>query len=152
MDGVGGVGGKDHVAGVQHGEAEMGEAFLGSYGGDGLGIRIEMHVESAGIQVTDSLTQVGNAAGNGIAVVYGFAGGLAQLVYDEPGGGQIGVAHGKVHDVDVLLAELLLDVPHHGKGVGGAGRSSKIQAYGPHDVGDQTGRTYPSGAGMTSRG
>ena len=154
VDGIGGVGREHDVAGIQHGEAQMGEPLLGTDGGNGLRFGIEMHVVAAGVEIADGLAQIRNAAGNGIAVIHGLAGRFAQFVHDEFGRRQIGIAHGQVNNVDVLLAELLLDVSHNGEGVGRETVYPRKFGHTVLTVRKKPGRAvrFPGSAGMTLPG
>ena len=44
---------------------------------------------------------------------------LAELVYNKFGCGQIRVAHGEIDNIDILVAELFLDIPDDCKRIGG---------------------------------
>ncbi len=57
MDGVAGVGHQHGVARVEDGEAEVGDAFLGADGDDGLGVGIEVDGVARLVPVADGLAQ-----------------------------------------------------------------------------------------------
>ena len=117
MDGIGGVRGQHHIAGLQHGQGEVGQAFLGAHGHDGFAFRVQFHAIEAGVTVTDGLAQIGDALGQGIAVVDRFLRGLHQLVHHMARRGNVGIAHAEIHDVDILPTQLHLEVAHDGKDI-----------------------------------
>ena len=99
MDRVAGVGDGDGILIVEHGEAEVGDAFLGADGDDGFGLGIEVDVVAALVPVADGLAQAGQAAGERVAVGRGLLGGFDELVDDVFGRGAVGIAHAEVDDV-----------------------------------------------------
>ena len=99
MNGVGGVGHQHHVSGLHRGQNQVGQPFLGADGGDGLGLRVDIHVEAAFVPVGDGHPQLGDPPGGGIAVVGGLARGFDEFVHNVLRGGQVGVAHPQIDDI-----------------------------------------------------
>ena len=99
MDRVGGVGHQHHVPGLHRGQDQVGQPLLGPDGGDGLGLRVDVHVEPALVPVGNGYPQLGDAPGGRIAVVGGLARGFDELVHDVLRGGQVGVAHPQIDDI-----------------------------------------------------
>jgi hypothetical protein len=104
VDGVAGIGHGDGVLAIEHGETEVGDAFLGADGDDGLGFGIEIDVVAALVPVADGLAQAGQAAGERVAMGRGLLRGLDQLVDDVLRRCAVGVAHAEVDDVFAALA------------------------------------------------
>ena len=119
MDGIGGVRGQHHVAGIQHGQRKVGQTFLGAHGHDGFALRVQFHAVEAGVAVADGLAQIGDAPGQGIAVIDRLLRGLHQFVHHMARRGNVGIAHAEIHDVDILPSQLHLEIAHHRKDIGG---------------------------------
>ncbi len=99
VDGVAGIGNEDHVALIERGEAEVGDAFFGADGDDGFRVGVEGDVVALRVPVADGAAQAGNAFGEGVAVRLRAARGLDHFFDDVGGRGAIGIAHAEVDDV-----------------------------------------------------
>jgi len=110
---------------VEHGEAEVGDAFLGADGDDGFGFAIEVDVVATLVPVADGLAQRGSR-GERVAVGRGFLCGLDELVDDMLGRGAVGLPMPKSMMSSRACGggfEFACDVEYVG---GEAGQSSKL--------------------------
>ena len=62
---------------------------------------------------------MGNAAGQGIAVVDGLLGGFHELVHDLGRRGNVGIAHTEVHHVDILPTQTHFQLADNGEDIRG---------------------------------
>ena len=104
MDRVAGIGHQDDVAGVQGGERQMRDAFLGADGDDRLALGIELDGEAPLVPVADRLAQPQDALGHRVAMGIAALRRLDHLVHDVAWRGLIGVAHAEVDHVLAPLA------------------------------------------------
>ena len=65
------------VARLEQGPHEVGQPLFGADRVDDLGVRVERDPEFAGIEIGDGLTQLGDTAAGGVAVVARIVGGFA---------------------------------------------------------------------------
>jgi hypothetical protein len=77
----------------------VGQTFFGPDGGVGLSFGADIHVEPAFIPVRNSVSQLGNAFGGGVAVVSALLGCLHELCHDMGRGSLIGITHPQINDV-----------------------------------------------------
>jgi hypothetical protein len=119
VDRVGRVRHQGAVAGLQHGQRQVGQAFLGPDGGDGLAVRIERHAVAVAVPLGDRDAESGDAARGRVAVVFRVLGGLDQLGHDVLRRAQIRIAHAEVDDVLTPRAGLGLEIVDDRKDVGG---------------------------------
>lgn len=119
VNGVTGVGQGDDIAGTDNGEHKVGQTFLGADGGDGFGFRIEFDAPFAFVALGDGKAEVGNAAGDGVAMIAGIAGGLNEFVDDDTGSRSVGIAHAEVDHILLGCAEFCLHFVDDGKNVRG---------------------------------
>ena len=119
VDGIGGVGSQHYVAGREHGQRKMGETFLGAHGHDGFGVGIEVHIIEALVAFAHGVAQMGDAAGERIAMIHRLLCGFHQLVHDVRRGGNVGISHAEVNDIDILATQLHFKVAYHRENVGG---------------------------------
>ena len=110
VDGIGGVGHQDHVAGRGDGLRHIGEAFLGAERGDDLGLGVELHAKAARVIGALRPAQPLDAARRRIAVGAGIAHRLDQLLHDMRRGRHVGIAHAEIDDVVASRAGLRLEL------------------------------------------
>ena len=119
MDRVGRVRHEDGIAGASRCQRQMSQALLGTQGHNGLGSRIQSHVITPLIPVTNRLAQARNTLGLRIAMGIAALGCLYQLVDYMRGGGLIRIAHPEIDNVfprgTRLLFEFTNNVEHIGR-------------------------------------
>ncbi len=99
VDGVAGVGHQHDVAPVQGRQRQVGDAFLGADGDDGLLLRVEVHAVAGLVPVADGLAQAWDALRQRVAVGVAAPGGLDHLFDDVRRRGLVRIAHAEVDDV-----------------------------------------------------
>ena len=118
MDGIGGIGHQHRVARTHGSQGQVRQAFLGADGDDGLGLGIQVHVETALVPATDGAAQARDAARHRVAVGVATLGRLDQFIDDVLGGRPVGIAHAEIDDVLPARAglglQLIDDVEHIG--------------------------------------
>ena len=100
MDGVRRVGHQDGVAGAGDGAGEIGKALLGPKRGDNLGLRVQLHIEAAGV-ITGKRAAQGPVMPRlgGIAVGARVRHRFNEFGNDVRRGGAVRVAHAEIDDV-----------------------------------------------------
>ena len=104
VDGVAGVGAQRAVARVEEGEVEVEDALLGADRRHDLGLRVELDVEAAHVEVRHRLAEVLAAAVGRVLVRLGLGDGLLHRVDDDRGRRPVGIADAQRDDVDALRA------------------------------------------------
>jgi hypothetical protein len=99
VDGVAGVGHQHGVAAVQGRQHQMGQALLGAYGDDGLGVGVDVDAIAALVPVGDGAAQARDALAGRVAMGVGPQRDLVELGDDVGRRGPVGVAHAHVDDV-----------------------------------------------------
>ncbi|MNX99298.1 hypothetical protein D3C86_1317370 [compost metagenome] len=103
VDRVGGLGHDGLVAGVDEGQGQLGEAFLGADEGQHLGLGVEFDPVAALVPGGDRLAEGLLAAEGRVAVVRGILDGGDGRVDDRLRGGQVGRADPQIDDRHPLL-------------------------------------------------
>lgn len=116
VDRIAGIGDRDGVGVVEHGEAEVGDALFGADGNNGLGLGVDVDVVASLVPVGDGTAKARDSAREGVAMGLGLLGRLDELIYDGFGGRTVGVTHTEIDDVFATLAGCCLqfagDVEH----------------------------------------
>ena len=97
----------------------LSKTFFTAQGDNGFTVRVQLHAVIAGVTVADGLTQIGNAAGKGITVVYRLLGGLDKFFHNVGRRGNIRISHAEVHNINVLPPQPHFEVAHQRKHIGG---------------------------------
>ena len=104
VDGVPRIGAQRGVARVEEREVEVEDALLRADRRHDLGVRIELDVEAAHVEVRDGLAEVRAAAVGGVLVRLGLGDRLLHRVDDDRRRRAVGVADAQRDDVDALRA------------------------------------------------
>ena len=110
VDRIGRVRHQHAVAGLEHGEGEVGQSLLGPDGGDGFGVGVQLDPVAVAVPPGDGHPEPRDAAGGRVAMVAGVLGGLDELGHDVLGRAQVGVAHPEVDDILAAGARLRLQI------------------------------------------
>ena len=106
MDGVCGTRHHDQIARVRDGQGQMGEPLLHTDGDDGLLFGVDIHVIAAAVPICDGRPQPGDAARSAVAMIPGVRRRLHQFFHDVRRGGEVGIPHTEIDDVDASAAGL----------------------------------------------
>ena len=118
MDGIGGIGHQDRIAGPDGRQCEVRETFLRANGHDDLVLWIELHVVAALVPIGHRPAQAGDAARLGIAMGVLALHCLNQFVDNVLRRGLVGIAHAEVDDILASGACGVFQFRHDGENIG----------------------------------
>ena len=103
MNGVGGVGGKNHVSRPDSDQDQVAHTLLDADGDHCFGIRIDIHVVTGPVPGGYGLAQPSDAHGGGVPVIVRLLGRLGHFIHNMLRGWDVGVSHAQVDDVCACL-------------------------------------------------
>ncbi len=105
------------IAGLHQRPHQVGQALLGSDGGDDLGVGVEGDTESALVTVGDCLAEIGQTPGDRVPVILLETGSLHQFVHDKGCRGDVGIPEAEIDDIGSCAPSCDLALVHLGEHV-----------------------------------